>query len=162
MSGYHGYSMSNNALAAYDSGLVPAYKVPGVPAALVKAHCTPREWHHASKAYNRVNFYDPAEVRALFGLEAHEEVKPNTQAVAALAAFKAGNRNKGKVYENCHVEWIDWTGSLKRPVATARAMDGCKVTVKGQTATVTLPTGKVMVKRLTTRGFSFHQEKGLL
>ena len=34
MAGYAGFSMSNNAVAAYDSGLVPASKIPGVPAAL--------------------------------------------------------------------------------------------------------------------------------
>ena len=62
MAGYNGFSISNNAVAAYDDGLVPASKVPGVPAVLIKAHCRPTKWHHSSKNYNRTNFYNPAEV----------------------------------------------------------------------------------------------------
>ncbi|MDE2232514.1 MAG: hypothetical protein KGJ90_00080 [Patescibacteria group bacterium] len=160
MAGYNGFSMSNNAIAAYNDGLVPASKVPGVPAALVKAHCRPTESHHSSKNYNRVNFYDPAEARAIFGLEAHEDYEADPRAVAALAAHKAGAKRAAEVLTNCRVEWIEWTGSLKRPTATEMVAEGCTVSVKGQTATIILPTGKTLTKRLTTNGFSFRQIKG--
>lgn len=155
MSGYsHDYSMSNNALAAYHSGLRPASKIPGVPAALVRRFCSPSEWHHASKAYNKVQFYDPSEVRATFGLETHEDVEPNSEAVAALASWGA-TKAKIESYPNCHVEWIDWAGSLRHPSATQRKADNCQVVVKGQTATITLPNGRSFIKRLKTRGFWF-------
>lgn len=157
MAGYNGFSMSNNAVAAYENGLVPASKVPGVPAALVKAHCRPSEWHHSSKNYNRVNFYDPAEVRAIFGLEAHEDHEADPVAVAALAERKTGAKKSAEALTNCRVEWIEWTGSLKRPKATEMVAEGCTVLVKGQTATITLPSGKTLTKRLTTNGFSFRQ-----
>lgn len=159
MAGYNGFSMSNNAVAAYNNGLVPASKIPGVPAALVKEHCRPTEWHHSSKNYNRVDFYDPAEVRAIFGLEVHEDHEADPRAVAALAAHKTGVKKAPDVLTNCRVEWIEWTGSLKRPTATEMVAEGCKVSVKGQTATITLPTGETLTKRLTTNGFSFRQIK---
>jgi hypothetical protein len=160
MAGYNGFSMSNNAVAAYNDGLVPASKVSGVPAALVKAHCRPTEWHHSSKNFNRVNFYDPTEVRAIFGLEAHEDYEADPRAVAALAEHKAGAKKSTEVLTNCRVEWIEWSGSLKRPTATEMVVEGCTVSVKGQTSTITLPGGKTLTKRLTTNGFLFRQIKG--
>jgi hypothetical protein len=156
MTGYQSdFSMSNNARAAYGAGLVPASKVPGVPAALVREFCRPREWHHSSKAYNKVEFFDPAEVRAIFGIETCEDTEADPRAVAALAARK-GAKPGETVHANCIVEWIEWSGSLKRPVATERKAAGCTVVVKGQTATVTHPDwARLLVKRLTTNGFSF-------
>ena len=158
MSGYSpDFSMSNNAIAAYDNGLRPASKIPGVPAVLVKKFCRPDEWHHSSKAYNRVNFYNPAEVRAIFGLEASEDFNADPRAVAALADHKAGGAGSETLL-NCRVDCIEWTGSLKRPTATVRSAEGCTVVVKGQTATITLPNGQTLTKRLTTRGFHFSQK----
>jgi hypothetical protein len=158
MSGYSpDFSMSNNAIAAYDNGLRPASKVPGVPAVLVKEFCRPDEWHHSSKAYNRVNFYNPTEVRAIFGLEASEDFTADPRAVTALAAHKAGGAGT-ETHMNCRVEWIEWTGSLKRPTATNRSAENCTVIVKGQTATIRLPSGEVLTKRLKTRGFNFSKK----
>jgi len=48
MAGYNGFSMSNNAVRAYNNGLVPASKVSGVPSALVKEYGRPVEYHHSS------------------------------------------------------------------------------------------------------------------
>lgn len=153
MAGYSGYSMSNNAVAAYDGGLVPASKIKGVPAAMVTKFCRAAEWHHASKAFNRVNFYDPATVRALFGLEINEDVAANPEAVAALAGAKT--KAGPVVRTGCTVEWIEWTGSLSRPRANERRETGCTVSVAGATATVTLPDGSILTKRLATNGFRF-------
>ena len=159
MSGYsHDFSMSNNAIAAYDNGLRPASKISGVPAVLVKKFCRPDEWHHSSKAYNRVNFYNPTEVRAIFGLEVSEDFDADSRAIAALAEHKVGGAGI-ETHMNCRVEWIEWAGSLKRPTATKRTADGCAVSVKGQTATITLPTGETLTKRLATRGFHFRANK---
>ncbi len=158
MAGYSpDFSMSNNAIAAYAEGRVPASKIPGVPAALVRQFCRVGEWHHTSKAYNRTPFYDPAEVRALFGLDASEDYAADPGAVAALAAHKAGS-DAGETHRDCRVEWIEWSGSLKRPHATEMVAEGCAVSVKGQTATVTFTDGRTMTKRLTTNGFRFSRK----
>lgn len=106
---------------------------------------------------NRVDFYDPTEVRATFGLEQHEDYEADPRAVAALAAHKSGAKSLPEVFTNCRVEWIEWGGSLKHPKATKMAAEGCTVSVKGQTASITLPDGKTLTKRLTTNGFSFHK-----
>ena len=154
MAGYSGFSMSNNAVAAYDEGLVPASKIPGVPAVLVKKHCRPDEWHHTSKAYNRTDFFNAARVRAVFGVIMSEDYDADPAAVVALAAHKAGGASV-EIHLGCTVEWIEWTGSLKRPYATEMKAEGCTVSVKGATATITLATGASFTKRLTTNGFRF-------
>ena len=75
MSGYDGYSMSNNAVDAYDRGCLPKSKITWkwcceykldlffenlkvVKEAINKELLSPSEWHHTSKEYNCTNFYD--------------------------------------------------------------------------------------------------------
>lgn len=85
MAGYNGYSMSNNAVAAYESGekplsqwtkgdiisdierLVSAKEIDisfdisnlkKVPVSMLKDVCLKQKsWHHTSEYYNRTNFY---------------------------------------------------------------------------------------------------------
>lgn len=69
MAGYaHDYSKSNNAVDAEARGLMTAtqtaqhlraqgYK--GTTAKAVSELVPAEEWHHSSKMYNRVNYYDP-------------------------------------------------------------------------------------------------------
>jgi len=174
MTGYNGFSMSNNAVAAYDGGLVPASKIKGVPAVLVEQFCRYEEWHHSSKAYNRVKFYHTIKVKIVFGIPitdadkaellesygyAEEDFEPNPVAVEALKNHKTERKSDGVNYLNCRVEWLEWSGSLKRPTYEERAENGCTVVVKGQTATITLPSGQALIKRLSTRGFGFRQIK---
>jgi hypothetical protein len=151
--GYDGFSMSNNAREAYRSGLVTA-KDTGVPAHLVKRFCRYDEWHHTSSRFNVTFFYDREYVRATFGLEPSEEYETNPEAVAALEEYKRGLAST-KTYENCRVRWLEWGGTRRHPVATPRLVEGCRVTVKGVTATVETPEGKTFIKRLKTRGFWF-------
>lgn len=162
MAGYRGYSMSNNAVSAYSNGLLPASKIKEVPAVLIERFVRYSEWHHSSKQYNRVKFYDPKIVRATFGLiEASDEdddlIPANPEAVAALAAHKAEEKSVGSVHYDCLVEWIEWSGSLRNPKAEERKESGCTVQIKGQTAKITLPNGTVLTKRLSTRGFFWKQ-----
>lgn len=159
MAGYQqDFSMSNNAVAAYNYGLLPASKIKGIPAALIDKHCRYEEWHHSSKAFNRVKFYDEAYVRATFGLIAHEDHDPDADAIAALAAHKEARKDAPTVWTNCTAEWIEWSGSLRRPKATEMKATGCTVSVKGQTATITLANGNSFIKRLSTNGFKFTGE----
>lgn len=152
MAGYDGYSMSNNAVDAYRRGLVPASKIKGIPGDLIRAHCNCEEWHHSSKGFNIVEFYDPAVVRATFGLEGGDA---NPRAVAALAKRKL---SKAVTHNRCTVRWLEWSGSFANPKCTQREEYGCTVMVKGMTATIKVPTGLVFTKRLTTRGFYFQGE----
>lgn len=155
MAGYNwNVGMSNNAVAAYSDGLLPASKIGGIPAALIEKHCRYSEWHHASKAFNCVKFYDRDYVRAVFGLDGATE-ETDQQAVADLAASKVAKKSGPAIHANCKVDWLEWSGSLKRPTCTERTELGCTVSVKGATATITLADGKVFTKRLSTRGFSF-------
>lgn len=60
MSGYDGYSKSNNAIRAEDEGKMTATslaKVLRCSSAAVKAILSPTEWHHTSNRYNRTNYY---------------------------------------------------------------------------------------------------------
>lgn len=80
MAGYKGYSMSNNAVAAYKEGLKPFNKwtkreilaeltAQDVPAEIMEelrswtlaqlraSFLTSQEWHHTSKYYNKTDFY---------------------------------------------------------------------------------------------------------
>jgi len=65
MAGYHNYSMSNNAVTAYDSGECPISKLPdalGVSMNLIKRaiaelNIRRSSYHHTSKFYNATDFY---------------------------------------------------------------------------------------------------------
>lgn len=63
-----------------------------------------------------------------------------------------------KTYRNCTVEWIVRSGSGNYVKATRMEACGCTVSVKGKTATVTMPDGKVFTKRLGTNGFAYKEE----
>lgn len=160
MSGYSSYSMSNNAVLAYERGLCPASKIKGVPTALISEWCRYEEWHHSSSRYNKVEFFQPEKVRAIFGLELHEDYPANPDAVAALAAYKLSRKAaETTVHTGCVVEWIEWTGSIKRPKPNDLQAAGCVVAVKADTATVTFADGSKMTKRLSTNGFKFTPEE---
>lgn len=73
MAGYAGYSMSNNAVAAYEEGMKPISKIKkaDLPDGMTvkffkflvsKGLITASEWHHTSKHYNRTEFFDPTEI----------------------------------------------------------------------------------------------------
>ncbi|MCX8003340.1 MAG: hypothetical protein N2688_00030 [Burkholderiaceae bacterium] len=157
MSGYDGFSMSNRARDAYRSGLRPASKIGRVPADLIRRFVPPEEWHHTSVRFNRTEFYSPRRVLAVFGLAPHPDYEADPEAVAALAAHRAGG-DRPRVHTGCTVEWIEWGGTLHRPKAYPQRATGCTVAVKGRTATVTLPNGRRFRKRLSTAGFRFAPE----
>lgn len=67
MAGYSGFSKSNNAVDAESEGKMVLKNFvqylkkffPGVTSADVRMAVSPSEWHHTSKFYNKVNYYDP-------------------------------------------------------------------------------------------------------
>ena len=107
MTGYHNYSMSNNAIYAYDRGLLPASKIKGIPAKLIREYIFSEEWHLNLKG-RRVHFYDPREVRCRFGLLTYDDIKSlradgydddllkqSDYAVKALEAYKKNKETAG-------------------------------------------------------------------
>lgn len=76
MAGYAGHSMSNNAVAAYEEGMVTLTGITGpwlqsngvtetakfVQWLIRENHLAATEWHHTSHYFNRVNFYDGVEL----------------------------------------------------------------------------------------------------
>ena len=158
MAGYQSdYSMSNNAIEAYDNGLLPASKIKGVPAPLIAAHCRYEEWHHSSSKFNKVKFYNPEYVLATFGLEISDDHAPSPAAIAALTAHKSTKKRAAEVYINCRVEWREWrcAGRYGKKSCERMSASSCTVSIKAQTATITTPDGKSFIKRLATTGFNF-------
>lgn len=158
MAGYNwAAGMSNNAVEAYENGLVPASKIRGVPASLVDDFCRPREWHHSSSFYNKTKFYDPKEVRATFGLIKHPAFEPSEKAIAALKEYKeerrASKKSGPEIHTDCTVEWLEWQGQGRRRYPVERKETGCTVSIRGNTVTITLPSGETFAKRFGTNGF---------
>lgn len=158
MAGYdYTRGMSNNAVTAYRSGLVPASKIDGVPAKLVREHCDAAEWHHSSKMYNCVNFYDRDEVRELFGLIEGREGDP--VCVAALAAYRRKQVTE-EYFGGCHVEWVTFSKRRRRGWdAHEHEVRGVNVRIRGQMVDVMLPSGELMTKKLTGNHFDLKKGK---
>ena len=155
--------MSNNAVAAYDNGFLPASKIPGIPAALIQKHIYYEEWHHSSKFHNKTKFYNPHRVFVEFGFPDSENCdcggkcrfSPNQVAVEELKSYKEKKNGAAEIYENCRVEMLEWHGTIKKPFPVDVCHHLARVEVKRNTATITTREGKTFKKRLTTKGFSF-------
>ena len=67
MSGYNRQKcMSNNAVAAYEDGLLPKSKLKAWQKRAVEAGAVMKaEWHHTGKFYGETNFYNPADFEEL-------------------------------------------------------------------------------------------------
>lgn len=143
MAGYHGHGMSNNAIDAYARGLVPASKIKGIPVDLIDRFCGPDEWHHSSKFYNVVNFYDAKAVVETF--------TNDPAAASALAARKAEKAAKIATYHDASsVEWTEFNKAGRGHwSARERKFEGL-VRVRG-TMIDMLDTDGVITKKTTGR-----------
>lgn len=124
MSGYYGYSMSNNAVAAYERGEKPLSKwhkceileelksqdlpddVMGILHSLslsvLKSHVLVKtSWHHTSSRYNRTDFYS---VKDLSCISLDEIKKWNNKR----------KENETKTTYKARAEWIEWEGNYRR------------------------------------------------
>jgi len=127
MSGYDGFSMSNNARDAYDQGKRPLsqfkaadLKAAGWPGTLAFAqwlgregHWQPCEWHHSSKEFNATDFFDPIELVEWWdGLDDAERSELLQRFISTIRPRKAA--------EEVRVEgtYIAWSGSRRHPKAT--------------------------------------------
>lgn len=125
--GYNGYSMSNNAVNAYENGEMPYSKwtkTEIIDAAVKKFELSDDEiktlksykaavlkegllvktsWHHTSEYYNRTDFYSLGEgINFDFLNEIAEEMKA---------------KKKEKEYKKAYIKYVEWAGSRRHPKA---------------------------------------------
>jgi hypothetical protein len=181
MAGYHGFSKSNNAVHAEQSGLMVASKLAraaagywprlrGLTAADVEAEVSAAEWHHTSKMYNAVNYYD---------FQALKERGVRARLYRRVLARRAAKAKRPVTLTGCTVKWIEWGGTRSRPTATEMTACGCTCTFKpaSDLVAVDVPAqfctrnaaGQVFEhgaesfrKRLTTNGFFIRNTAGRL
>lgn len=156
MAGYNGYSKSNNAIAAEESGKMTATalaKVLGVSSRAIAACLRPSEWHHTSKNYNRTNYYAADELAALCGHASLASVLAASRTVSreAVADLKKLRRwdlanPVGDRVITANVSWTEWSGHGRRKSSTNHEHKGVRVTLRGAWAIVHLPSGDIKKK----------------
>ena len=142
MSGYHNYSMSNNAVLAYENGEKPLSKwtkaaiiealedseapaefivaVKKQPVAAVKTvllYCS--SWHHTSKQYNKTDFYSVEDIDA-------ENAAEYLRLIEAKA-IEAKTNAKTKAEEQpirALVSYVVWEGTRRHPKAREVEAEG--------------------------------------
>lgn len=141
MAGYNGWSMSNNAVAAYEDGEKPLSKwtktdildaieeqevklkcsiekLKKLPIKVLKEIClTYSSWHHTSNHYNKTDFYslDVDRIENLMDDELDE----------LLSNYKADKKAESKpLEEKWECAFLEWSGSRKHPVATEVIEEG--------------------------------------
>ena len=160
MAGYHNFSMSNNAVDAYENGEMPLSKwskkailaavadaapdalplLSRCPLAVLRAHVLRRSsWHHTSSHYNKTDFFALDEF-------AIEDLTPETveswireQKDAAAAA--APSRRPGSI------SYIEWAGSRTRPRAIHRRLDNVFIEQKGAFFLVYNASGALILRK---------------
>lgn len=141
MAGYNGFSMSNNAVAAYEDGEKPLSKwtktdifdainkqevelkcsiekLKKLPVKVLKEVClTYSSWHHTSNHYNKTDFYS-LDVDRIENL-ADDKIEE------LLLDYKTGKKAESKSSEErWECAFLEWSGSKKHPVATEVIEEG--------------------------------------
>lgn len=141
MAGYNGFSMSNNAVAAYEDGEKPLSKwtktdifdainkqevelkcsiekLKKLPVKVLKEVClTYSSWHHTSNHYNKTDFYS-LDVDRIENL-ADDKIEE------LLLDYKTGKKAESKSSEErWECAFLEWSGSRKHPVATEVIEEG--------------------------------------
>jgi len=148
MGGYIGFSRSKRAALAEEFGRYPATRAAqllGVSTAAVKAVLVPHEWHHASKYFNRVDYYDISLLLDYADGETEgwstEELDEAAETIRRLKDFKAPKTEENLFRANVH--FILWTGTRKHPVANQFHYEGIVVEQHGKRLVFYTPDGKV-------------------
>lgn len=141
MAGYNGWSMSNNAVAAYEDGEKPLSKwtkadifkaineqevelkcsiekLIKLPVKVLKKVClTYSSWHHTSNHYNKTDFYS---------LDADRiENLTDDKIEELLLDYKTDKKAESKpLEERWECAFLEWSGSRKHPVATEVIEEG--------------------------------------
>ena len=149
MPGYCGYSMSWNAVSAYNEGEKPMSKwtktavleaieraideqeltlicdiekLKKTPAGVLKRIClTYSSWHHTSKYYNQTEFYsiDVDVMEALTDEEIDKAIED-----FKLERNKSNDKDKQVVEEVWRCSYLEWSGTRKHPKAESREAVG--------------------------------------
>ena len=136
MAGYNGYSMSNNAVAAYKHGEKPLSKwrksdiidaikkyqednilnfdinlLSKLPAQILKKEFLYKSsWHHTSSMYNKTNFYSLNETII--------DELTNRKINELLEEYKNNKPKKVELIEETwECEFLEWSGSRRHPKA---------------------------------------------
>lgn len=136
MAGYNGYSMSNNAVEAYDNGEMPLSKwkkadiieainryveenevnfnvdlLFKLPVKILKTKVLAKSsWHHTSNRYNKTDFYSLDE----YYIDQLTDTKINE----ILEEYKNAKNDEEVTEEKWICEFLEWSGSRKHPKAT--------------------------------------------
>lgn len=141
MAGYSGWSMSNNAVAAYEDGEKPLSKwtkadifetieereielkcsideLRKIPVKILKEIClTYSSWHHTSNHYNKTDFYS-------LDIDRIENLTDD-KIDELLSDYKADKKTETKPSEErWECAFLEWTGSRKHPKATEIIEEG--------------------------------------
>ena len=141
MAGYNGFSMSNNAVAAYEDGEKPLSKwtradifdaiesqevelkcsiekLKKLPVKVLKEVClTYSSWHHTSNHYNKTDFYS-------LNVEGIENLTDD-KIEELLSDYKANKKTESEPSEErWECAFLEWSGSRKHPVATEVIEEG--------------------------------------
>ena len=143
MAGYSGWSMSNNAVDAYDEGERPLSKwtkaeilyeikeqevelqcsmekLRKIPLKVLKDTCLKcSSWHHTSKYYNETDFY-------ALDIDALEELTNETidDLIATYQSEKKEETDVKPVEEKWKCSFLEWSGTRKHPKATEVVEEG--------------------------------------
>ena len=170
MSGYSGWSMSNNAVDAYSNGEKPLSKwskadvfeaieeqeielkcsiekLMQLPVKVLKEVClTYSSWHHTSNHYNKTDFYslDTERIENLTDEKIDE----------LLSDYKKNKKTETKPSEEkWECSFLEWSGSRKHPKATEVIEEGI---VKGNW----FYRSNGSKKKTTANGFKFIKRIG--
>lgn len=141
MAGYSGWSMSNNAVAAYEDGEKPLSKwtktdifdtiqeqelelkcsmenLKKLPVKVLKEVCLHKtSWHHTSNHYNKTDFYS-------LDVERIENLTDD-KIDELLSDYKADKKTETKPSEErWECAFLEWSGSRKHPKATEIIEEG--------------------------------------
>jgi len=148
MSGYMDFEMSNNAVDAYNAGLLPASKISKVPSFLVSKYVKPVEVHHTSCKFNETAFYDQEQVLAVFGLINSDDYDANPAAVDDFQKWEKEKKEPAQPF-NAKITYIQWhktNGRFFKEEIVCLA----KVVKRGLMVDLLLPGGKKICKKWTS------------
>jgi hypothetical protein len=141
MSGYSDdFSKSNNAINAENEGRYPASvlaKKIGVKTGAIKALVPTTEWHHSSKFYNSVDYYEEEKA-----IEMIDELRAWTPAKKSV-----------KVHVGCSGSYLIWGGTRSHPRASEVTFENALVTELGDWFTLQIEGKPPLRKNRNTRGF---------
>lgn len=171
MSGYYGYSMSNNAMDAYDEGKMPISKwtkkailaaaesyfvneahdeqaeqkmtlLRKMKVETLKKHLLAcTEWHHSSKFYNRTDFYALCDLAEISLEDMDSWLSAAPSATTEKPVAETPLRKKGKIF------YIVWGGTRNHPRATEKMLENVYIEERGCFYEIYDAGGKLILKK---------------